>query len=83
MNPFNEQVGGEHYKNLAIQPAEFTTRNGIGHLAGDAIAYVTRYKAKHGREDLEKAIHCIRLLIEIEYPEPIEMRSSGIQKFNP
>lgn len=64
------QVGGEHYKNLAIQPAEYTTRNGIGHMAGDAIAYITRYKSKHGREDLEKAIHSIQILISQEYGDP-------------
>ena len=61
------QVGGSHYKDMAIQPAEYTTKNGIGHLAGDAIAYISRYRAKNGKEDLQKAIHSIQLLIELEY----------------
>jgi hypothetical protein len=52
---------------MAIQPAEYTTKNGIGHLAGDAIAYISRYRAKNGKEDLQKAIHSIQLLIELEY----------------
>lgn len=65
----DSQVGGTHYKNLVIQPAEYTTKNGIGHLAGDAIAYLTRYKFKNGKQDLEKAIHSIQLLIEHKYPE--------------
>jgi hypothetical protein len=69
MSALTEQVGGSHYKDLAIQPAEYTTKNGIGHLAGDAIAYITRYKAKNGKQDLEKAIHSLRLLIQLEYPE--------------
>lgn len=69
-DPLKYQVGGDHYKKLAIQPAEYTTLNGIGHLAGDAIAYLTRYKDKNGREDLEKAVQSIRILIALEYPEP-------------
>lgn len=69
MSAKEQQVGGSHYKDLAIQPAQYTTANGIGHLAGDAIAYITRYKRKNGKEDLEKAIHSLQLLIELEYPE--------------
>lgn len=69
ISPLQFQVGGDHYRKLAIQPAEYTTRNGLGHLAGDTIAYVTRYKDKGGKQDLEKAIHCLQLLIAIEYPE--------------
>ena len=65
--PLAGQVGGSHYKDMAIQPAEYTTKNGIGHLAGDAIAYISRYRAKNGKEDLQKAIHSIQLLIELEY----------------
>jgi hypothetical protein len=30
---------------------------------------VTRHREKNGREDIEKAIHCLRLLLEIEYPQ--------------
>jgi hypothetical protein len=61
------QVAGTHYSEMVIQPCEYTTKNGIGHLAGDAIAYISRYRSKNGREDLEKAIHSIQLLIELEY----------------
>jgi hypothetical protein len=67
MSAFDHQVGADHYLKMAIQPAEYTTKNGIGHLAGDAIAYISRYRNKNGREDLEKAIHSLQLLIELEY----------------
>jgi hypothetical protein len=66
-NPLLDQVGGSHYKDMKIQPAEYTHANGIGHLAGDAIAYISRYKSKNGRQDLEKAIHSLQLLIQLEY----------------
>jgi hypothetical protein len=65
----SKQVGGSHYKDMKIQPAEYNHANGIGHLAGDAIAYISRYKSKNGRQDLEKAIHSIQLLIQLEYGE--------------
>jgi hypothetical protein len=68
-SPLLSQVGGNHYSKLAIQPAEYTTRNGLGHLAGDAIAYITRYKDKEGKISLLKAIHSIQLLIALEYPD--------------
>jgi hypothetical protein len=63
----SKQVGGSHYKDMKIQPAEYNHANGIGHLAGDAIAYISRYKSKNGRQDLEKAIHSLQLLIQMEY----------------
>ena len=61
------QGGGSHYKDFVIQPAEFIHYNGIGFLEGNVIKYVCRYKAKSGRQDLEKAIHYLQLLLELEY----------------
>lgn len=66
----NTQVGGTHYKNLAIQPLEFCHRNRLGPAESLAIKYIVRHRAKNGREDLEKAIHCLRILIELEYDKP-------------
>lgn len=61
-----EQVGGSHYKDMAIQPVEYIHRNGLGFIQGCVIKYVSRYKAKGGVEDLRKARHFIDLLIEME-----------------
>ena len=36
------QVGGDHYKNLAIQPAEYIHANNIGFFEGNVIKYVSR-----------------------------------------
>ena len=63
---FESQVGGEHYKNMKIQPAEYIHKNGIPFLEGNAIKYLSRWKAKNGVADLHKARHCIDLLIELE-----------------
>jgi len=60
------QEGGDHYKDLVIQPVEYIHKNSIGFCEGCAIKYLTRWKAKGGIEDLRKAKHFIDLLIEME-----------------
>ena len=60
------QVGGDHYKSLAIQPAEYIHANNIGFFEGNVIKYVSRWKNKNVIADLEKAAHYIDLLIELE-----------------
>lgn len=69
MTASSTQIGGTHYKDMPIQPALFIHRNGIGFLAGNVIKYVCRYRSKNGKQDLEKAIHYLQLLIESEYPK--------------
>lgn len=60
------QVAGSHYKDLKIQPVEYIHANEIGYFEGNVIKYVTRWRSKNGIADLEKAIHYIQLLIELE-----------------
>ena len=62
-----KQVGGSHYKDCTIQPVEYCQRNGLGYCESSVVKYVTRHKAKGGRQDIEKAIHFLQLLLEIEY----------------
>ena len=59
-----EQVGGDHYKGMAIQPDEFIYANHIGFHEGNVIKYVCRWRSKGGLDDLRKAKHFIDLLIE-------------------
>ena len=68
-NPILIQVGGNHYKDFAIQPVEFTFKNNLNFLQGNVIKYICRYKNAKGKEDLEKAKHYIDLLIQFEYGE--------------
>ncbi len=63
----DSQISGDHYKKLAIQPVEYVHKNNLNFLQGSIIKYVTRYKDKNGIDDLQKARHCIDLLIEMEY----------------
>ena len=61
-----EQIGGTHYSDLAIEPIDFITANNLGFCEGNVIEYISRWKAKNGVEDLEKARWYIDFLIEVE-----------------
>jgi hypothetical protein len=60
------QVGGNHYREMKIQPVEYILANDLGFCEGCAIKYLSRWKSKGGVEDLRKARHFIDLLIEAE-----------------
>ena len=66
MKALKQQVGGDHYSKLAIQPVEYINANKLTYLQGNVIKYVTRYKDKNGLQDLQKAKHYIDMLIELE-----------------
>ena len=59
------QVGGEHYRNKAIQPWDYIVSNNLGYLEGCVVKYVSRYKEKGGMQDLEKAAHYLQKLMEV------------------
>jgi hypothetical protein len=65
MNAFRDQVGGDHYTAMPIQPIEFSMRNGYDACIHSAIKYVSRHRAKGGLEDINKAQHSIRLRHEL------------------
>lgn len=62
----NTQIGGGHYKSMAIQPVEYIHKNNIPYIEGCVIKYISRWRNKNGIEDLKKARHFIDLLIEFE-----------------
>lgn len=66
-NAWDKQVGGEHYKQYAIQPAKFALANGLDYAQSNAIKYIVRHKDKNGVQDLDKAIHYIELLKQHHY----------------
>jgi len=66
MTALTVQEGGNHYKDMPIQPVEYIHANKLGYFEGCVIKYVSRWKKKNGIEDLKKARHFIDLLIELE-----------------
>jgi hypothetical protein len=65
-NPLETQVGGEHYRNMKIQPVEFIHANNLGFLEGCIIKRICRWRNKNGIQDLEKIKHEVDLLIQLE-----------------
>lgn len=65
--PLDVQVAGGHYKNYKIQPIEFIEANKLPFLEGCVIKRMCRHEAKNGMQDLEKAIHEIKLLAHLRY----------------
>jgi len=64
----DRQVGGSHYK-MPIQHAEFCQRNRLSWCESAAIKYIVRHGRKNGVEDINKAIHYLEILKELEYPD--------------
>ena len=67
MIPTQQQVGGDHYNKLGIQPISYIYENNLTYLEGNVIKYVTRHRDKGGALDIEKAIHYLSLILELEY----------------
>ena len=66
-DPYDKQVGGNHYQTMKIQPAEFVNKNKMLFAEGNAIKYICRHINKGGKQDLEKAKHYIVMIIERDY----------------
>ena len=62
-----KQVGGKHYKNMKIQPAEFINENKLLFAEGNAIKYICRHTIKGKVEDVRKAIHYLEMILERDY----------------
>ena len=63
----DKQIGGKHYKNMKIQPAEFINENKLLFAEGNAIKYICRHTIKGKEEDVKKAIHYLEMILERDY----------------
>lgn len=63
-DPHTQQVGGTHYAKYKIQPVDIINELGIDYIRGNILKYLVRYKDKNGMEDLRKALHYSRILLE-------------------
>ena len=67
MKTLTKQVGGDHYKKMIIQPAEFINKNKLLFAEGNAIKYICRHQSKGKEEDVRKAIHYLEMILERDY----------------
>ena len=63
----DKQIGGKHYRNMKIQPAEFINENKLLFAEGNAIKYICRHTIKRKEEDVRKAIHYLEMILERDY----------------
>ena len=66
-----EQVGGNHYNKLKMQPIDYILANELDYCAGNVIKYITRYKDKNGAEDIRKAIQYCQFILADQYGEKL------------
>lgn len=75
MSANDVQVGGEHYKGSASEGGQqhwdrqvqlFGWPGARPYFVGNCTAYIERYWLKNGVQDLEKAIHYLQKMIELE-----------------
>lgn len=59
------QVGGAHYKDMKMQPIELIAQLNLDFFHGNFVKYISRYKNKNGKQDLEKCLHYIQLREEL------------------
>ena len=68
-NVLDIQVGGKHYKKCNIQPVEYIYANGLDYFQGNIVKYITRFRDKGGKADLEKIKHYCDIIISLEYEQ--------------
>lgn len=59
------QIGGNHYKDMVMQPIELIAALRCSFIQGCIIKYISRYKAKNGVQDIKKCIHYAQLAIQL------------------
>ena len=69
MSAYKKQVGGSHYRRMAVQPSEFINKNRLPFAEGSAIKYICRHAAKGKQEDIHKAIHYLEMILDRDYQD--------------
>lgn len=78
----NNQVGGEHYNTLKIQPIDYIYANKLSYNLGSCLKYITRNKGENEDriKDLLKAKHFIDL--ELEMVHGVDKDGNNIGKYS-
>lgn len=76
----DRQIGGSHYKDMNIEPAEYCYKNGLRALESSVVKYISRWREKGGTQDLEKAKHCIDLIMQ--YEQEMEEEKQSLDKYD-
>jgi hypothetical protein len=84
-SPLDVQIGGSHYKGLAMQPVQFSNIAALGFCEGNVVKYLCRWRKKNGLEDIDKVRHYLELLLEAidknQHNLPLIYTIAPLQKF--
>ena len=66
----NDPINNPTHYDMPIQPLDFirANREHLCFMSANVIKYVCRHKRKNGRQDLEKAMTYLKMMIEDYYP---------------
>jgi len=65
MTALQEQIGGNHYCKLAMQPVELAAKLNLNGFELNIVKYLSRYKSKNGMADILKAEHYFDLMHDL------------------
>ncbi len=65
-NANDTQVGGQHYKQLAVEHWDIVALLNLDYFQGQITKYVIRWRDKNGIQDLEKVVHFAQKYVEVE-----------------
>ena len=84
MSAIDKQIGGDHYKGMAIQPIQYIQANKLSYIEGNIVKYISRWRDKNGIEDLLKIKHYVEFLIEEETKteqQPNDLRDEKLKAY--
>jgi len=84
MSAIDKQIGGDHYKGMAIQPIQYIQANKLSYIEGNIVKYISRWRDKNGIEDLLKIKHYVEFLIEEETKteqQPNDLRDKKLKAY--
>lgn len=65
MSANDRQVGGDHYRK-GYQHWDFVVDCSIPYLEAQVTKYISRHEKKNGKQDLDKALHFLQKIREVE-----------------
>lgn len=75
MKATETQIGGNHYKSMKMQPVELFALTRCTAFQANIWKYITRYKQKNGKQDIEKAMHYAQLALELNCNGSLDITS--------
>lgn len=79
----NNQIGGSHYKDMPFQPVELFAKTHCTAFQANIWKYISRYKTKNGKEDVEKCMHYAELAKEhLNAMANLELEKYNLYKYS-